>query len=108
MAHESVLMAAMDTFNQRGAAATGMEEGEHSFADRQQWALVATGLDVDQDRLLALALTLTDCTAKTAGENPDIPTGEIIADGMRQMFIIGALHEQERARREREAAGDAA
>lgn len=101
----TLLQAAMNVFNQRGAAATGLEEGGHEFADGRQWALVATGLDVDQEEVLAYAEVLTDAMGRTMRGHPEVPGASILADGLRQMFVLGALHEQQRV--QREAASDA-
>lgn len=95
----SVMFAALGTFNERVQAATGVGEGEHTRATPLQWALTGVGLDLDVDAVMALAEILAQMMGQTVEEHRDL-AHEVLTDGLRQMFVVGALHEQERARRE--------
>jgi hypothetical protein len=100
---DSTVFAVLDVFNGRAQAATGVGEGEHAFASAQQWVLTTVGLDIDADEALALAQVLADMMGGTATRYPE-RAREVLVDGLRQMFVMGALHERERARREADAA----
>lgn len=100
MGEDSAVLAALDVFNGRAQAATGVGEGEHTAATSDQWALTTVGLDIDGDEMVALAEVLADMMSATARQYPERDAHKVLVDGLRQMFVMGALHEQERVRRE--------
>lgn len=106
----SLVKAAVERLNARTRAAMpdlNEEVGVRQEVSREQVRLATSGLDIDMSTLrrvsgpcaLSTWQSMEPALAAERGE----AAGEMLVSALEQMFVLGALHEQIRAERERGA-----